>query len=86
MEEYYTDNLLPLLEGEDLKNSDSSNPDSSPPTSTPKDRDLTTLRRSKRLQALHQLHYVQSLEQNILMKCPYSGTGFKQKLNILNQE
>ena len=63
MEEYYTDNLLPLLEGEDLENPESSDPDSSPPLSTPKERDLPTLRRSKRLQSLHQLLYVHQFEK-----------------------
>ena len=63
MEEYYMDNLLPLIEGGSLANSESSNPDSSPPITTPKERDLTTLRRSKRLQALHQLHYIRRFEQ-----------------------
>ena len=55
MEEYYTDNLLPALEGEGLNNS-------SQLTSTTSDSNLSTLRRSKRLQALHQLHYVQCHE------------------------
>ena len=52
-----------MVERGSLENSESSNPDSSPPTSTPKERDLTTLHRSKRLQALHQLHYVRRFEQ-----------------------
>ena len=57
------DNLLPLLEGEGFKNFELSNPDSSPPINTSKERDLPTLHCSKRLQALHQLHYVHQLEQ-----------------------
>ena len=58
MEEYYTDNLLRLLEGEGSENSELSNPDSSPPIMVPIEKDLPTLRCYNRLQALHQLHYV----------------------------
>ena len=86
MEEYYTDNLLPLLEGEGSKNSELSNPDSSPPIMAHKEeiyQHYVALNDSK-----HYTNYIMyaDLNRNILVKFLYSGTVFKLKLNILNLE
>ena len=55
MEEYYTDSLLPVVEGEE---SITSSPSSQSLSSTGRG-----LRHSKCLEALHQLHYIKKFEQ-----------------------
>ena len=58
MEEYFTDNLLPVVEGEESTTSSSSSSSSQSLSSTGHG-----LQRSKRLEALHQLHYIKKFEQ-----------------------
>ena len=55
MEEYFTDSLLPVAEGEESQTSSSSQPLSSTGCG---------LRHSKHLEALHQLHYINKFEQS----------------------